>query len=183
MGIFKKWLNVNQLNENANINQLNHRLRTLFYCACVRQIWNKLTDQRSKDAIIISELYVDGKATYEELLTARTAADVAAYAAYWTANAVSAAVDNRKEMIITQGKLLESIIQPNLQYNKEWSTSTVKLLTQQIYEQQDWNLLPILADALQDNNCNNDELLLELRNGNLWCKGNKLLDEILEKRS
>jgi hypothetical protein len=53
-----------------------------------RMVWDLLTDERSRKAVEVAELYADGKTTYEELEAACAAArdaaayDAAAYAAY-----------------------------------------------------------------------------------------------------
>jgi hypothetical protein len=68
-----------------------------------RKVWDLLVDERSRKAVEVAEAYADGKATYEELQTAYTAAyaadaadaaDAAAYAAardaaYATADAAA----------------------------------------------------------------------------------------------
>jgi hypothetical protein len=45
----------------------------------------------------------------------------------------------------------------------EWRTETVVLLARQMYESRDFSAMPILADALQDAGCNNDEILAHCR--------------------
>jgi hypothetical protein len=64
----------------------------LFACWCVRKIWHLLTDERSRNAVVVAEKYANGLATQEELAAARDAAwaarDVvrdAAWAAAWDA--------------------------------------------------------------------------------------------------
>src|SRR4051812_21971409 len=61
----------------------------LFACACVRQVWHLLTDERSRKAVGVAENYVDRQATTEELSAARVAAWAAARDA--TGNAARAA--------------------------------------------------------------------------------------------
>ena len=53
----------------------NDRNLRLFACWCVREYcWDKLTDERSKNAVIVSEKYANGEATKDELDAARDAA-------------------------------------------------------------------------------------------------------------
>lgn len=56
-----------------------------------RKVWDLLTDERSRIAIEVAELYADGKATYEELRAACDAADAAHAAIYATRDATKAA--------------------------------------------------------------------------------------------
>jgi hypothetical protein len=53
----------------------------LFGCACVRRVWRRLTDQRSREAVEVAERYVDGLARPAELKQAAQAARAAADAA------------------------------------------------------------------------------------------------------
>jgi hypothetical protein len=62
----------------------------LFACWCVRQIWHLLTDERSRNAVVVTEKYANGETTGEELAAARAAArDAAGDAAGDAARAVA----------------------------------------------------------------------------------------------
>jgi hypothetical protein len=56
------------------------RKRTLFACACVREVWHLLDDESSRKFVEVTEADADGRATSEEL----RAAHAAAHAANWT---------------------------------------------------------------------------------------------------
>ena len=58
-----------------------------------RKVWDLLTDERSRKAVEVAELYADGRATYDGLHAAAYAASDAAYdAAYAAYDAVAGAV-------------------------------------------------------------------------------------------
>jgi hypothetical protein len=48
-------------------------------------------------------------------------------------------------------------------FNPEWRTETAVLLAQGIYDDQAFDRLPVLADALQDAGCDNDDVLTHCR--------------------
>ena len=64
---------------------LSDRERRLFACWCCRQVWPLLTDERSRQLAVVTELYADGRASSDELAAAKTAAR-AAFEAVWGSN-------------------------------------------------------------------------------------------------
>jgi hypothetical protein len=71
------------------------RRTSLFACACARRIWRFLTDDRSRNAVIVAEEFVEGLRSVQELLDAiwdaqskaesaeNLGEDAASYAAFW----------------------------------------------------------------------------------------------------
>jgi hypothetical protein len=48
-------------------------------------------------------------------------------------------------------------------FNKKWRTDTALSLSRQMYESRDFGAMPILADALQDAGCDNEDILAHCR--------------------
>jgi hypothetical protein len=64
-------------------------------------------------------------------------------------------------------------------FNPSWRSSTVLTLAQSTYDEKAFDRLPILADALQDAGCDNDEILNHLRQPGEHCRGCWALDLVL----
>jgi hypothetical protein len=62
-----------------------------------------------------------------------------------------------------------------------WNIGTVVSLAQAIYDDRAFDRLPILADALEDAGCNQQELLSHCRSGGNHCRGCWALDLLLGK--
>ena len=62
-----------------------------------------------------------------------------------------------------------------------WLTSTVLALAAGIYNDRAFDRMPILADALQDAGCDNEEILNHCRQAGEHCRGCWVVDLILSK--
>jgi hypothetical protein len=62
-----------------------------------------------------------------------------------------------------------------------WRTSTVLALASQMYESRDFSPMPILADAIQDAGCDNEDILNHCRQPGEHVRGCWVVDLILEK--
>jgi hypothetical protein len=66
-------------------------------------------------------------------------------------------------------------------FSPEWRTSTAVALARQMYESRDFGAMPILADALQDAGCDNDEVLSHCRGPGPHVRGCWVVDLVLGK--
>jgi hypothetical protein len=63
-----------------------------------------------------------------------------------------------------------------------WRTDTVLTLARQMYDSREFGALPILADALQDAGCDNDDILNHCRDANAThVRGCWVVDVVLGK--
>jgi hypothetical protein len=65
--------------------------------------------------------------------------------------------------------------------NPSWLTSTVLDLARQMYDTRDFSAMPILADALQDAGCDNDDFLNHCLGAGAHVRGCWVVDAILGK--
>lgn len=66
-------------------------------------------------------------------------------------------------------------------FRPEWRTSTVHALAKQMYVLQDFSIMPLLADALTDAGCDNEDILLHCLRPGLHTRGCWVIDFILGK--
>jgi hypothetical protein len=164
----------------------------LFGCVCCRAIWELLTDERSREGVMVAESYADGQASTDQLAEAHRIAfaafedgDCADYlAAAYLAPAVSlnaslstaeaalkaAAPNATASARKSQAALLRDIIgypffpsPPLPAAVLAWHDATVRRLAEAIYEERAFGRLPVLADALLDAGCEQEELIAHCR--------------------
>jgi hypothetical protein len=69
----------------------------------------------------------------------------------------------------------------SLSVDPQWLTSTVAALAQGIYADRAFDRLPILADALQDAGCGNEDVLAHCRGAGPHARGCWVVDLLLGK--
>jgi hypothetical protein len=70
----------------------------------------------------------------------------------------------------------------NVPFNPSWRTEAVLALARQMYESRDFSAMPILADAIQDAGCNNNNFLDHCRDANTThVRGCWVVDLVLGK--
>jgi hypothetical protein len=188
----------------------NRKIR-LFACACCRQVWHLLTDERSRNAVLIAEAYADGKATVEKLQKASlqawaaTALAVAIRTGSMTAEAARAAATvttkTASEVATTRtaafvalkaGKIIQADLFRDIFGNPfhpiildpywfTWNDRTIPRLAQAIYDDRAFDRLPILADALEEAGCTDAAILDHCRQSGVHARGCWLVDLLLGK--
>jgi hypothetical protein len=66
-------------------------------------------------------------------------------------------------------------------FSPEWRTTAVVAFAKQMYEARDFSAMPILADALQDAGCDNDDILNHCRGQGVRVRGCYVVDLVLGK--
>lgn len=161
--------------------KVSDRKLRLFACACCRQVWPLLTDERSRRAVEVAERYADGLATREERESAIDEAWGAAApesAPGPTGLAHDCLIDDptgTRELAIVpaaaQAALLRDVMGDPFRpvaVGPAWLTPTVVSLAHAACDERldngtlDDDRLGVLADALTDAGCDNDDLLSHL---------------------
>jgi hypothetical protein len=86
----------------------------------------------------------------------------------------------REAVACRQARYLASLAAPGWEVDPAWRTSDVVALVKVMLADDDFSKTPILADALQDADCDNDEWLRLLREpAQPWFAGARLFDTLL----
>jgi hypothetical protein len=183
------------------------RKRRLFACACARQLWRLLPDPRSRIAVGAAECFADGLIDSVERTRAYAGAlDVCREkgtfrgAPWLAAEAVSGAPQPShavNAILPRPGPLrpawawLTRVARdvfgnpfhtPHLDPAwLAWEGGTVCKLAEGIYQDQAFDRLPVLADALEEAGCTDESLLSHLRGGGPHARGCWAIDLLLGK--
>jgi hypothetical protein len=174
------------------------RLR-LFACACLRRVWDVLTEEDSRKAVEIVERYADGEIRKEELAAARDAANnassdvmgcTAVNAAFGAASATEEDVERALQAVEdaaradvspdarrAQAELLREIVgDPFIPAPTDlaWlrrAEGQVQRVAQSAYRSTSAEESKTLADVLEAAGCNYPELLSHLREARQHARG------------
>jgi hypothetical protein len=182
------------------------RKLALFGVGCCRHIARLCSDERGLIAIDIAERYADRKAKINEVRVARRNAREdasgiarplghyvheiavlynAAFNAFLVSEyALKAASDQAAEKAFQCALLREIFGDPfqRIRIKKSWLTATVRPLAEAIYAERTFDMLPILADALEEAGCTNADILDHCRRPGKHVRGYWAVDLILGKK-
>src|SRR5262249_6257170 len=156
--------------------QASDRKRRLFGVACSRRVWG-LLDPLARAAVEVAERFADGQAGAEELRAARLACQAAGAGAAWYAAASRPAVAARNAALsaqaasapaerAAQAAALDELFGNPLRaagVAPAWQTPAVVALARGIYEERAFGRMPLLAGALAEAGCADEEVLAHCR--------------------
>jgi hypothetical protein len=177
------------------------RKTRLLMCGCARLKWDLLTDPCSRKAVEAAERYADGSLSLSQMLKRQRVARDASYrsSAYQASKearlvACAAAEATRTHVNLFHarqavGDALGCILARDLFGNPfrsvifqpAWRTSNVVALARSIYDEREFDLLPILGDALEDAGCVDQQFLDHCRGSGPHVRGCWVVDRVLGK--
>jgi hypothetical protein len=173
----------------------------LFACACCRRVWETTAPaDATRNGVEVAERFADGLLSIVELIEARRtipmerefmmvnwamwapslSPDMAAASAARYAEWTVGSENERRVQAILLRDIMGNPFRPVV-IDPRWLTSTVVDLARLIYEERCFDRLPILADALMDAGCDDDEMLIHCRGDGLHARGCWAVDLILGK--
>jgi hypothetical protein len=199
-----------QVMEFLRLQSSDRKLR-LFAVACCRRITPLISEEECRRLVAVTEAFADGMTTEHELAAAEDQArnacrgkplsalyasiHVARPTPWWLSivfahaagaavacdsDVVSQALHQRMEQTVLLRDIFGNPFHP-VAVDPSWLTSTVVALARGIYEGRAFDRMPILADALQDAGCDNEDILTHCRGPGPHVRGCWVVDLVLNK--
>jgi hypothetical protein len=191
-------------------NKVSDRKLRLFLCGCTRLLPPSLLSGEVAETLRLVEAHVDGDLSLDALNVVRSRKDrtflLCKKKMLWQRSQAVCAQTVRARLEATEGphwaeekeervRLLrrERPVLANLircifgnplcpvTLDPSWRTSTVVALATGIYSDLAFDRMPILADALQDAGCENEDILIHCREPGEHFRGCRVVDLILKK--
>jgi len=179
----------------------------LFSLACCRAIWCLLTDELLRNGVEMAEKYTEGKGSTQELdslCRQIEQLEISRRATPWhgwqvmqavigvlksdhllyRAGIVSNTLTRESVESVNQAGILRDVFGNPFRpvtFSPDWRTDTALTLARQMYDAREFSAMPILADALMDAGCNNDDILNHCRSGGPHVRGCWVCDLVLGK--
>jgi hypothetical protein len=178
----------------------------LLACACARQVWDRLEDVRSREAVLAAEGYADGLLGRKGLIKFRDEAfhvgvgtrgrAYLAWVVSWTESIEPDFLDWTVAQRATQAAPGAGVKQTAVcalirevfgnPYRPpvipagwlQWNGGTVAALGRTIYDERSFTHLPVLADALEEAGCDDADLLAHCRRPDGHVRGCWALDAV-----
>jgi hypothetical protein len=178
-----------------------YRRLYLLTVACCRRWWINLPNPELKTCLDVIERFADNNASEDELLIAQKQLlarrerltvfreavgdygilDILLpleepYDSLFTWDEKGFEVDDAAFLRCIQGNPFRLVA-----FSLEWRTNTALALARQMYDSRDFGAMPILADALQDAGCDNEDILAHCRGPGPHVRGCWVVDLVLGK--
>jgi hypothetical protein len=188
--------------------KVTQRKLRLFLCACCRRL-GELLSEEDRQVLMVAEGFAEGQANDDQLSKAHESASsrqgqpatalqtVASKSlttdkVMWATRSICSAISRRdairwEEERRHQANLFRDIvgnlIRPAAIKSQwlEWNDATVERLTRRIDASGEYELLPVLADALEDAGCDDQAILDHCRGQTAHARGCFVIDFILSK--
>jgi hypothetical protein len=160
--------------------------RRHFVVACARAIWEQIPEGDMREALNTAEHYADGLVNVAERFEHNLALEEAIVTMMRFLHHDGGDDDPCAVAVrgFFKGYLYDIFGNPfrPVEFSPEWRTDTAVALARQMYESREFSAMPILADALQDAGCDNDDILNHCRDTTLThVRGCWVVDLVLGK--
>ncbi len=152
----------------------------LFACAATRRVWEEVDqwaqypNNPHRKTVEAAELFADAIMSAETFAGYRPAGfdvegvvteDAYGSARWAVTHLITSMPDEAAEWIEQAALLLDIFGNPfrPVAFSSDWRTDTALALARTMYEAREFSAMPILADALQDAGCDNDDILSHCR--------------------